>query len=387
MAGNKILNEYGESVFTSISRLAREHDAVDLGQGVPGMLPPGGLRDSLADLSETVENHQYSLSKGNQSLRCELSEFYEDLYDLRYDPEREITITTGATEALHAAIMGLTNPGSEVIVFEPIYDQYVPVARRAGAKINVLSLKRDDYKLPRKQLRQEVSDRTDLIILNNPHNPTGRIYAREQLEELVELARRHDVHLLSDEVYEHLYFDRDRFDPLPAIPGARERTLRFGSAGKSFNATGWKVGWALGPPSLTEPLRLSHQFSTYCAATPIQVALANFLSGLDHVSFYESLRQSYSKRREVLLEGFAGTPFELSRNDGTYFTVGEYTRGSDRNDEELVRWMIKEVGVAAIPLSAFYNQDDEDNPKVRFAFCKSIDHIERAVRRVKDFFD
>lgn len=385
--GNETFEQYGESVFTEISRKATEYDAVDLGQGFPGYLPPSGLRERLREVPDEVTNHQYAPASGTVSLKRELSDFYENLYGLQYDPDTEITVTSGATEGIHAALLGLVNPGDEVIVFEPVYDQYVPVARRAGADVTVLPLREDTFGIPVDTLAERLTDRTELIVLNNPHNPTGKVFDPGELRDLVGLADRHDVTLLSDEVYEHLWFDGADFRPLSTIDGARSRTLRLGSAGKTFDATGWKVGWATGPPDLTESLRLAHQFTTYCTATPVQVALAEYLAEIDPEEYFSGLRASYGQRRKLLIDGLKPTPFEVIAGGGTYFVVSRFEGEPVSTDRELVDWMIEELGVAAIPMSAFYRGASPPEPMLRFAVCKEETTIEEAVDRIRSYFD
>ncbi|MFB6344528.1 MAG: aminotransferase class I/II-fold pyridoxal phosphate-dependent enzyme [bacterium] len=386
MRRNEILSQYGESVFTRISRLASNHDAIDLGQGYPGYPPPADLRESLRNVPGDRSSHQYAPTTGTALLKEEISRFYESVQDLKYDPTEEITVTAGATEALNSALMGLINPGDEVVVFEPVYDQYVPVARRAGAEVTVLALDEKDFSLPLDRLRRVTTKETSVVILNNPHNPTGKVFERQSLQSLVSLAEDRNLTLISDEVYEHLYFDDEKFVPLHSIEGARNRSLCIGSAGKTFDATGWKVGWAIGPSELTESLRLAHQFTTYCASAPLQVALGNYLENLKPMDYLDRFRRRYSERRHLLRQGLKPTPFEVETGGGTYFLISRFTGNEHRDDRSLVEWMVKEVGVAAIPLSSFYLKNSPDHPRVRFAFCKEKKHIRKAVRRLKDFF-
>lgn len=381
---NCVLGETGESIFSVVSRRAREAGAVDLGQGYPAYPPPEHLTDELSEVEGTAHNHQYAHPHGQPELRKRLSELYRDVHGLDYDADREMTVTSGATEAINAAFMGLVNRGDEVVVLEPIYDQYVPVARRAGADVTVLSLDDQDYDLPLNQLEYTVEESTDLILINNPHNPTGSVFDQSSLQALVDLAQAYDVTLLSDEVYEHLVFDDEEHTPLASLEGARERTLTFASAGKSFDATGWKLGWALGPPELTESLRLAHQFTTYCSATPLQKALETFLDDHDFCAYFEAMRDRYAQRRNLLLEALQESPLEPLPMKGSYFLPAQVPSSSSgpANPGEAVDWMIDRFGVAAVPMSAFFVSVDGGEGVYRFAFCKDRPTLEKAADRL-----
>lgn len=381
---NRVLSDTGESIFSVVSRRARETGAVDLGQGYPAYSPPEGLTRALRDVEPTADNHQYAHPHGRPELRERLAVLYEEIHGIDYDHKREITVTSGATEAINAALMGLVNSGDEVVVLEPIYDQYVPVARRAGAEVTVLRLRPDDYGLPVENLEAAVDDSTDLVLINNPHNPTGSVFARESLQALVDIARRHDVTLLSDEVYEHLVFEDEVHSPLAGIDGARERTLTFASAGKSFDATGWKIGWALGPPDLMESLRLAHQFTTYCSATPLQGALETFLRDRSYESFFAGMREQYAERRHLLIDALERSPLEPLPMKGSYFLPARVRdrEQTPENPEEAVDWLIDRFGVAAVPMSAFFTSGSGGEDDYRFAFCKDRSTLERAGERL-----
>lgn len=385
---NETFGETGESIFSTITRLAREYDAINLGQGFPNFNPPESLRNKLADrVDSSFSEHQYAPSPGVMDLRRQVARLYREQYGLNYDPELEITITTGATEALSSSLYGLLNEGDEVVLFDPVYDLYAPVARRAGATTNVIPLTEPEFELPVKRLKREVSADTDLIVLNNPHNPTGRVFTEAELQEIVHVARAHDITILSDEVYEQLTYGEAEHRPLAGFEGARNRTLSIGSVGKLFNATGWKIGWVLAPESLTRAVRSSHQFTTFATATPLQVSVAEFLESHDARTFLAENRRDYDRRREILLEGLSQTPFEVIEPQGTYFVVvrvpDELVPDAPDPGMELVKQLVKDHGIAAIPLSSFYVANDPEACYLRFAFCKQEPVLEEAADQLR----
>ncbi|MFB6347509.1 MAG: pyridoxal phosphate-dependent aminotransferase, partial [bacterium] len=348
---NQVFDATGESIFSTVTRLAREYDAINLGQGFPNFRPPEPLLEELQQArSASFDQHQYAPSPGIFELKQELMKLYRDLYGFNYDPEKEVTITTGATEGLASALYGLLNPGDEVIVFEPVYDLYAPVSKRAGAEVVSIPLEEPEFNLPIKRLKRVVSKDTDLIILNNPHNPTGRVFRDEELKEVVNVAEAHDAVILADEVYEHLFFEGKRaYTPLASFDGARERTIWLGSAGKTFNATGWKIGWALAPADLTRSIRSSHQFTTFCTATPLQHAVARFMGESDMRAYLDHYRKEYGRRKELLIEGLRQSPFEIVPSEGTYFTVVKVPdslmdKYDADTDLEFVKSLVKQTG-------------------------------------------
>lgn len=386
--GNRGLARTGDSIFSRVTRLARRHDALNLGQGFPDYRPPEALVDRLRGaVKDGFRQHQYAPSPGRMDLREELAGVYRDLYGVDYDPAEEITVTAGATEALASALLGLLNPGDEVLLFEPVYDQYAPFARRAGADVTRLALG-EDFRLPLDRLEERVNDDTRLIVLNNPHNPTGTVFRPSSLRRLVERAVRHDVWLLSDEVYEHHRYDGVDYVPLACLEGARERTLWVGSAGKSFDATGWKLGWLMAPSDLGRAVRRAHQFTTFCAAHPLQAALAVYLREEDPPEFFARLRGAYRTRRDVLTEGLEAAPFTFTPPEGTYFMTVEVPEEMWPEGENpgmrFVRRLVREVGVAAIPLGAFRGEDSavRAERRLRLAFCKRREVLREAASRL-----
>jgi N-succinyldiaminopimelate aminotransferase len=380
---NKTFANEGESIFSIVSALADPDSIIDLGQGYPAYSPPDELTDALEAVEASPRNHQYAASPGRRELREALVSVYENRHDRRYDPEQQITITAGATEALHSALMGLLNEGDPVVLLEPVYDQYAPVVQRAGGCVQSVPL-REDYSLPVEKLRRIIDDSTRLLLLNTPHNPTGRVFDEDALRNLVEIARDHDVILLSDEVYEHLYYEDARHIPLARVEGAAERTLTVGSAGKSFDATGWKLGWILGNADLMGSVRVAHQYVTYCVSTPLQEALTEFLNQFDQKQYFRRMREEYEQRRSVLLEGLRTGPFEVRETKGSYFVTANVssTNLGEKSPREKVQWLIDRFGVAAVPMEAFYRTSDPDPGSFRFAFCKDRETLREASERL-----
>ncbi len=357
---------------------------IDLGQGYPAYAPPQGLTDALNNVEPTYQNHQYAESTGRKELRRALASLYEDRHGYSYDPEEEVTVTAGATEGIQAALMGLLNDGDEVVLLEPVYDQYAPVVHRAGGQVRTVRL-RNDYSLPVSRLEQVVDDSTSLLVINNPHNPSRKVFEKSSLKRLVDMAHDRDLILLSDEVYEHLYYEDTEHVPLTQFPDARERTLTVGSAGKSFDATGWKIGWILGDSRLTELVRVAHQYITYCVSTPLQQALTVFLDFMDQERYFKEMRDRYENRRSILLNGLREGPFEVCATRGSYFLTAMVSSEEVRKAgiAGKVRWLIDRYGIAAVPMNAFYRSGDYEPEVFRFAFCKDEDTLREANRRLQ----
>jgi len=368
------LDRFGTSVFTTYSALAREHGAVNLGQGFPDFDGPEWIQDAARDAMRRGHN-QYAPSPGTPRLRRAVADSVERHLELRYDPETEVTVTTGATEGIAAALLGLLDPGDEALTFEPYYDSYPACCAMSGARLRAVPLRPPEFTFDRDELDAAFSDRTRVFLLNTPHNPTGRVFRRDELEFLVDRCRRHDCVIVSDEVYEHLTFGEHRHRSPAALD--RDRVLRLSSAAKTFSLTGWKVGWACGPAALTEPLRRAHQFLVFCTAAPLQDAIARALEESD--GYYESLRAEYAARRAALLRALEGAGYRAFPPEGTYFAMADV--GADDGDA-FVRRLITEKGVAAIPPASFYEHPEHARGLVRFAFCKTIDTIEAAAARL-----
>jgi N-succinyldiaminopimelate aminotransferase len=375
---SRALAPFGTSVFSVFSRLAREHGAINLGQGFPDFDGPDWIQDAARDAMRRGHN-QYAMSHGASRLRAAVAADTADRYDLAYDADAEVTVTTGATEGIAASILGLLDPGDEILTFEPYYDSYPACAAMAGARLRAVPLRAPDFAFDRAQLAAAFGPRTRMFILNTPHNPTGRVFTEDELAFVVDLCRQHDCWLLSDEVYEHLVFDGARHVTPAALD--RERTIRLGSAGKTFSLTGWKVGWACASAEASTGLRRAHQFLVFCTAAPLQDAVAVALEEAPRRGYYTEMRAAYAARRDVLLAGLERAGLQPIAPAGTYFVMA---RIDDPDADAWVRRLIAERKVAAIPPASFYEHPEFGTGLVRFAFCKDTETLKKAVERLVD---
>lgn len=379
-AGNATLSGYGTTIFETMSALARAHAAVNLGQGFPDDRGPEALRRAAA--AYVVDGHnQYPPMMGMPELRRAVAEHDRRCYGLDVDWETEVLITSGATEALMDCFLGLLEAGDEVVLLEPAYDTYAPVIRRLGAIPRPVRLEPPAWSLPREALEAAFSPRTKLLVLNSPMNPTGKVFAPDELALLAELVVRHDALAVCDEVYEHLIFEGARHVPLMTLPGMRARTARIGSAGKTFSLTGWKVGYVTAPPALLRPITKAHQFVTFTTPPNLQHAVAAGLELGD--AYLAGLGAPLARSRDRLVAGLAGLGVPTLRCDGTYFLVLDLARWHrpEEDDLALCQRLVIDAGVVLIPMSAFY---DAAPPRslVRACFCKLDATIDEALRRL-----
>jgi methionine aminotransferase len=372
------LPEVGTTVFTVMSELAARHGAINLGQGFPDFDPPEALKLALARHVESGKN-QYAPMPGVPALRARIAETVERCYGRRLDPEAELTITSGATEAIFDAIMALVHPGDEVVLLDPAYDSYEPAVRLAGGRAVHVPLALSDFSVDWQRVRDAVSERTRLLVLNFPHNPSGAVLAPADLDTLAELLRDTRALVLSDEVYEHIVFDGREHQSCLRRPELAERSVVVSSFGKSFHATGWKVGWAAAPPALTRELRKVHQFVTFSTSTAAQHALAEVLA--EDPGHLTRLGPFYQKKRDRFRELLSGLPFRLLPVSGAYFQLADYSELSSEDDLAFARRLTSEFGVAAIPLSPFF-ATPPDARIVRFCFCKEDRTLELAAERL-----
>ena len=313
-----------------------------------------------------------------------LSAKYRRDWGLEYAADTELTVTSGATEAIFAAIQGVAAPGDEVVLFEPYYDSYKASVAMAGAVPRVVTLHARTGRSIHASSRPPSPRRRGVLLLNTPHNPTGKVFSRDELETLAALCRRHDALCITDEVYEHLVYE-GRHLPMATLPGMRERTITISSFGKTFSLTGWKIGWAAAPPDLTAAVRAAHQFVTFATATPLQHGAASALAV--GPEYYAGLLADYTDRRDYLSRELARLGFELRPPQGTYFVCADFRRFGFDDDRAFVRHMIEKAGVAAIPPSVFYDHPEEGRRYVRFAFCKKRETLEAAVARLEKLCD
>ncbi len=375
------LRGFGTSIFSTVTEWAIEAKAINLAQGFPDFEPPDAL---VAAAAEALHQglHQYAPSAGDPVLRQAVAEHQRDRYGLDWDPVTDVTVTTGASEAITASLLALLEPGDEVVLIEPSYDLYPYAVVAAGGVPVYVPTTFPDFRLDLDRLAAAVTDRTRVIVVNTPTNPTGQQLTAAEIRVLGELATRHDAYLISDEVYEHLVYDGGMHLPVAADPVARERTITVSSVSKTFSATGWRIGWAVAPAALSAAVRSAHQFVTFNATTPLQRATAVMLDVAAAGDYYPTLLAEYTERRDILLDALAGLDLEVGRPRGTYFVM---TRCAG-DDTAYVRDLIGSAGVAAIPGSAFY-YDGRTGPGrglVRFAFCKQAATLRTAADRLRN---
>jgi methionine aminotransferase len=354
------------TIFSIMSQLAAKHGAINLSQGFPNFEVDQQLKDLINHYVQGGFN-QYAPMAGLMELRQAIAKKKEILYGCSLDPDTEITITNGATEAIFSAISALVRAGDEVIVFEPAYDSYVPSIEVNGGVAVPLRLKSPDYRIDWDQVRDMVSPKTRMIMINTPHNPTGTVLGQEDIKALSEIVANTDILVLSDEVYQHLIYDGRRHESVLRYPDLYHRSIITMSFGKTFHATGWRIGYAIAPPEITAEIRKVHQFNTFSINRPLQHALADYLATPDN---YLSLPGFFQQKRDLFLHAMADTPFEFLDCAGTYFTLASYRKISDLGDQEFARWLTRERGVAVIPISSFYS-DGTDEKIVRFCFAKT----------------
>lgn len=375
------LSGLGTTIFAEMSALAARTGAVNLGQGFPDTDGPAVVVDAAVRALRSGRN-QYAPGTGVPELRQAVAEHQRRWYGIELDPDREVAATTGATEAIAAAVLGLVDPGDEVVVLEPYYDSYVAVLQMAGAVRRPVTLRAPDFRLPVDELRAAVSDRTTTILLNTPHNPTGTVLTRAELEAVADVAREHDLAVVSDEVYEHLTYDVEHV-PIATLPGMRERTLTISSGGKTFSFTGWKIGWASGPADLVDAMLGAKQFLTYTSGSPLQPAIADALRLGD--DYFDDFRSGMRARRDQLCEGLASVGLDVHVPDGTYFATTDI-RPLGLEDGVEFCWSLPErAGVAAIPHQVFHD-DDGGRSLVRWAFCKKPEVIDEGITRLRRAF-
>ncbi|MFG2775923.1 pyridoxal phosphate-dependent aminotransferase [Streptomyces sp. NPDC048350] len=380
---NRRLAEFGTTIFAEMSALAVRTGAINLGQGFPDTDGPEEIREAAVRALRDGRGNQYPPGTGVPELRTAVTEHQLKRYGLAYDPDTEVLVTAGATEAIAAALLALVEPGDEVIALEPYYDSYAACIAMAGGTRVPVTLRPHEgaYRLDLDELRAAVTDRTRLILLNTPHNPTGTVLTRAELTAIAELAVARDLLVVTDEVYEHLVFDDAEHLPIASLPGMRERTVTIGSAGKTFSFTGWKVGWITASPELTAAVRSAKQYLTYVASGPFQYAVAEALRLPD--TYFDALRADLRAKRDLLCDGLTQAGFEVYRPAGTYFVTTDIRPLGESDGFAFCRALPERAGVVAIPNAVFYDHRAEGEPFVRFAFCKRVDVLEEAVSRLK----
>lgn len=372
------LPDVGTTIFAVMSQMANEHHAINLSQGFPDFNCPDELMDRVEAAMRRGQN-QYAPMPGLPLLRENIAIKVAALYGAETDPEREVTITAGATESLFVAIQSCVQSGDEVIVLDPAYDSYNPAIRLAGGRPVHLSLKAPDYRIDFDQLAGAINKKTRLVVINTPHNPTGSVIDPSDLARLAELLDGTGIYVISDEVYEHICFDGRSHASVLAHDGLRARSFAVSSFGKTYHTTGWKVGYCVAPPEMTAEFRKVHQFVTFAVSTPMQQGLAEFMAQSSH---HLELAAFYQQKRDRFAQALADTAWEVLPCRGTYFQLLGYGGFDDRSDTEMADWLTKEIGVGCVPISVFY-ADERDDRILRFCFAKDDTTLDKAAERLK----
>ena len=366
-----------------MSALAFKHGAINLGQGFPDFPGPDFVRDA-AKAAIDANLNQYAHPNGILPLRQAIAADWQLRYGNDVDVEREITVTSGATEALFDCIQALIEPGDELIVFEPYYDSYAASVLVAHGVLKPVRLREPDWSFDVLELEQAVNARTRVILLNTPHNPTGKVFTRAELIAIADIAIRHDLVVLTDEVYDRITYPGHEHIPIATLPGMWERTLTINSTGKTFSLTGWKVGYTIGGAELQEGLRAVHQFVTFATSTPFQVAMAEALVTSDERGYYKQLAVDYDHRRILLRDGLTAAGFDVFDIGGSYFLMASLDQDRFPTDVDLAKWLIEGVGVASVPPSSFYKQPKTAPLLLRFCFAKQDSTLLEASQRLRD---
>ncbi|MFF2075206.1 pyridoxal phosphate-dependent aminotransferase [Kitasatospora sp. NPDC058162] len=377
---NRRLDGMGTTIFAEMSALATATGSINLGQGFPDTDGPREIARAAADAVLSGRGNQYPPGPGIPELRQAIAEHQQRFHGLAYDPDTEVLVTAGATEAIAAALLALLEPGDEVIALEPFYDSYAACIAMAGAVRRPLTLRAPHFRPDLDELRALITPRTRLLLINTPHNPTGTVLTAEELAGIAALAIEHDLLVITDEVYEHLVFGATHH-PLAALPGMRERTVSISSAGKTFSFTGWKVGWVTASPALVAAVRTAKQYLTYVSAGPFQYAVAEALRLPD--GYFDTLRTDLLRKRDLLLDGLTAAGFRAFTPEGTYFITTDITPLGEKDGIEFCRALPERCGVVAIPNAVFYDDPDAGRSLVRFTFCKKDEVLQEAVTRLQ----
>ena len=373
-------SRFTESVIREMTRLSMERGGVNLAQGFPDFPAPAAVKEAAIAAIRRDEN-QYAITWGSRSLREALAWHYRSRYGMELDPELHFTVVCGATEAMIATMLALVDPGDEVIVFEPFYENYGPDAVLSGAEPRHVRLLEPDWALDEDTLRAQVTDRTRAIVLNTPNNPSGKVFTRAELERIAALAVERDLLVVTDEIYEFITYDGARHLPIATLPGMAERTVTISGLSKSYSVTGWRVGWTVADPELTDGIRKVHDFLTVGAPAPLQEAGAAALRLPD--SYHEELRAGYAERRDLLLAGLREAGFRCFEPQGAYFVMTDISGFGFPDDVAFARWLVETVGVAAVPGSSFYADPAAGRQRLRFTFSKTRETLVEAVERLR----
>ncbi len=374
---------FTESVIREMTRVARRFDAINLAQGFPDFSAPQLLKDAACQAIQADVN-QYAITWGTTALRDALVKKYSDWYGMAVDPDAEITVTCGATEAMAAVMLACVDPGEEVVVMEPFYENYGPDAVLCDAAPVFLPLKAPRFRLEADELRSLITSRTRAIVVNTPNNPSGRVFDHDEMNAVAQICMEHDLLAITDEIYEHIIYEGEHI-PMAMIPGMRERTVVISGLSKTFSITGWRIGTIIAPPELTSAIRKVHDFLTVGAPAPLQAACAAGMEGLGR-DYYAGMAREYLERRDILYAGLRDAGFRCSPPEGAYYIMADFSELSDLDDVAFSKFMASDCGVAPVPGSSFYNRREDGDKLVRFAFCKQAETLRRAVARLRTFF-
>ena len=373
------VERFTESVIREMTRLAIQHNAVNLSQGFPDFPAPADIKRAAQD-AIAVDVNQYAITWGAKPFRNAIAENFQRTQGVTVDPEREITVCCGATEAMISTMMAIVNPGDEVVVFEPFYENYGPDAILSGATPRFVKLRAPDWTFDPEELAAAFGPHTKAIILNSPNNPTGKVFERAELEMIRDLCARWDAFAITDEIYEHMLYDGARHISLATIDGMRERTITINALSKTYSVTGWRVGWAIAPEDVSSAIRKVHDFLTVGAAAPLQQAGA--LAMHSAPEYYESLAREYAARRQRLLGILARAGFKCFKPRGAYYIMTDISAFGFPDDVAFAKYLVKEIGVAAVPGSSFYNDPADGRTQLRFTFCKTEKTFQAAEERL-----
>jgi aminotransferase len=371
--------QFTESVIREMTRLALQHGAVNLSQGFPDFPAPAEIKRAAQE-AIAADTNQYAVTWGAKPLRDAIAEKFQRTQGVAVDPEREITVCCGATEAMIASLMAIINPGDEVVVFEPFYENYGPDAILSGARPRFVRLHPPDWTFDPQELAAAFNSSTKAIILNTPNNPTGKVFTRAELEVIRDLCVRWDTFSISDEIYEHMLYDGAEHISIASLDGMRERAITINALSKTYSVTGWRVGWAIAPPEVTGPIRKVHDFLTVGAAAPLQAAGAVALRFPQ--SYYETMARDYAERRERMLNMLSKAGFRCSRPKGAYYIMTDISAFGFPDDVSFAKHLVKDIGVAGVPGSSFYRNPADGRTQLRFTFCKTEKTMQLAAERL-----
>jgi len=369
-----------ESVIREMTRLALKHKAVNLAQGFPDFPAPQVLKDAARQAIADDVN-QYAITWGAKRFRDAIAAKYRRIYGLQIDPEREMTVCCGSTEGMIASLLAVSNPGDEVVIFEPFYENFGPDTLLCSANRKFVKLRPPDWGFDPDELRRAFSPRTKAIIINSPGNPTGQVFNRAQLQTIADLCQEFDALAITDEIYEHIIYDGAQHIPMMTIPGMRDRTILINSMSKTYSVTGWRVGWVLANPEITESVRKVHDFLTVGAAAPLQEAGVVALDLPE--SYYTELAQHYAERRDWMLQMLACAGFLCTRPRGAYYVMADFSKLSKDDDVTFARHLIEKIGIAAVPGSSFFSDPKDGSGWIRFCFPKKYDTLKEAEERLR----